>query len=165
MVGAALLGVSAFVLGHLQLDSSTLHIEVALVLQGFGLGLAMMPNSVTGMNALPGRFVAQATSIRQLTLRVAASFGVAVLSTVVVAGGGAAETEIAVGGRADAQVAYNHVFLIAAAVAAVAVVLGAFLPDSARNRALQDERARELDGATAGAAGEPGDAVPAMVVD
>jgi DHA2 family multidrug resistance protein len=165
MVGAALLGVSAFVLGHLQLDSSTLHIEVALVLQGFGFGLAMMPNSVTGMNALPSRFVAQATSIRQLTLRVAASFGVAVLSTVVVAGGGAAETEIAVGGRADAQVAYNHVFLIAAAVAAVAVVLGAFLPDSARNRALQDERARELDGATAGAAGEPGDAVPAMVVD
>lgn len=143
MLGAGLLGVSAWTLGHLSVDSSIVNIELALVAQGLGFGFAMMPNSVTGMNALPNRFVAQASAVRQLNVRVAASMGVAVLSTIVAARGGA--SDVAQVGSETAQAAYNTVFLIAAGVAALAVILGAFLPNTTKYRVIQAERAAETD--------------------
>ncbi len=144
IVGLALLGTSAWILGHLSIDSPTWTIEVAVFLQGLGFGFSMMPNSVTGLNALPARFVAQATGVRQLNVRVAASFGVAVLATIVasIAGGVSAS-----GPQSPAapllQHAYNTVFVIAAGVAVVGAILGVFLPGRRRNQELQAERADE----------------------
>ncbi len=140
MVGLTLLGTSAWILGHTSVDSATWIIEVAVLTQGLGFGFSMMPNSVTGLNALPQRFVAQATAVRQLNTRVAASFGVAVLATIVATQMGG---EVSSAGTASAQSAYGTVFVIATGVAAVGVVLGAFLPNSERNRELQTERAEE----------------------
>lgn len=144
--GCLLLATSAFLLGNLELDSTVLTIEVALVIQGLGFGLAMMPNSVTGLNSLPRRFVAQASAVRQLNVRVAASFGVAVLATVVAMQMGAVSpagpNDI---GAAAVQDAYNTVFLSVSALAAVAAFLGAFLPGPKRNRQILADRTREQE--------------------
>ena len=142
--GLALLGTSAWMLSHLTTTSSTSTIEVAVVVQGLGFGFAMMPNAVTGLNVLPARFVAQATAVRQLNTRIAASFGVAVLATILaqrLPGGGDTGTV----GSSASQHAYNQVFLVAAGVAAVGVVLSTFLPGSARNRELHAERTAEAE--------------------
>ncbi len=145
VTGAILLSVSAFILSRLGVDSPTSTIEIAVICQGLGFGLAMMPNSVTGLNALPNRFVAQATAVRQLNVRVMASFGVAVLATVLAMQTGQSPSAEA------AQGAYNTVFLIAAVCAAVGAVLAFFLPGRERNRQLQAERSEEYGMATAAA--------------
>lgn len=144
VVGSALLCASGVIFSRLRMDSPVSAIEIALICQGFGFGLAMMPNSVTGLNALPNRFVAQATSVRQLNVRVAASLGVAILATILAMQLGDLDTiEGSVAGSAVAQDAYNTVFLIAAISGAAATVLGFFLPGKERNRQLQSDRASE----------------------
>jgi DHA2 family multidrug resistance protein len=148
VVGSVLLCAAALILSRLEVDSSVSLIETALVLQGFGFGFSMMPNSVTGLNALPGRFVAQATSVRQLNVRVMASFGVALLATILaIRLNGMATTGAAVADSAIAQDAYNTVFLTMAVSAALAAVLGLFLPGRERNRQLQVDRAAEFSAA------------------
>lgn len=144
MLGAGLLATSATILAHLSVTSSMITIGAALVAQGLGFGFALMPNAVTSMNVLPSRFVAQAAGVRQLTTRVAASFGVAVLATVVAMKMGA----VSAAGPDDidastAQAAYNQVFLIVSGIAAFATVLAFFLPDRARTMQIQSERAAE----------------------
>jgi DHA2 family multidrug resistance protein len=145
MLGSALLATSGLILSRLRVDSPVSVIEIALVCQGLGFGLAMMPNSVTGLNALPNRFVAQATSVRQLNVRVSASFGVAVLATVLATRLGDAVASGTVTGSTTAQDAYDTIFLIAALSAAVATVMAFFLPGKEKNRELQSERAAEYE--------------------
>ena len=73
----------------------------------------MMPNSVTGLNALPGRFVAQATAVRQLNVRVMASFGVAALPTILaIQLGDMSVTGPEVAGSGMAQDANRSVFTV-----------------------------------------------------
>ncbi|HRW38891.1 MAG TPA: DHA2 family efflux MFS transporter permease subunit [Aquihabitans sp.] len=142
VVGSIFLAVSAWILSRLTLGSSTTTIEVAIVAQGLGFGFAMMPNSVTGMNALPKRFVAQASAVRQLNVRTAASFGVAVLGSILATHlAGIDPTSAA--DAADAQAAYGTIFSIAAGMGVLAAVLGCFLPSPTRNRELLAERAAE----------------------
>lgn len=144
VVGSGLLCVSGLILSRLKIDSPISTIEVALVCQGLGFGLAMMPNSVTGLNALPNRFVAQATAVRQLNVRVAASFGVAVLATILALQlGDVTATGPEVAGSGVAQDAYNLVFLVAGISAGVASAMALALPGKERNRELQRERAAE----------------------
>ncbi len=144
VVGLLLLAASAWILSGLSVDSPIWIIEVAVFLQGLGFGFSMMPNSVTGLNALPARYVAQATSVRQLNVRVAASFGVAILATIVasIAGGVSAAGPDA-SSAPTLQHAYNTVFLIAAGTAVVGAALGGFLPGRHRNSELLAERADE----------------------
>lgn len=144
VVGSALLTASAVIFSSLRIDSPIYIIEIALICQGFGFGLAMMPNSVTGLNALPNRFVAQATAVRQLNVRVMASFGVAVLATILALQlGGLPTTSPEIAGSTTAQEAYNTVFFVAAISAAVATVMAFFLPGKEKNRQLQSDRAAE----------------------
>jgi EmrB/QacA subfamily drug resistance transporter len=150
VLGSALLLVAAVILSRLDVDAPVYLIELALVFQGFGFGFSMMPNSVTGLNALPSRFVAPATSVRQLNVRVMASFGVALLATILAAQlGDLATTGGEVAGSAVAQSAYNTVFGVTAISAGVATVLALFLPGKERNRQLQAERAAEYSAAEA----------------
>lgn len=146
IAGSVLLAVSAWRLGHLGLEASLLEIEVAVVLQGLGFGFALMPNSVTGMNVLSHRFVAQASAVRQLAVRVAASFAVAVLATIVAMRMGAVSPagpdDI---GASVAQAAYNTVFLIVCGIAVGTALLGLFLPGRQRTLEIQETRAREQE--------------------
>lgn len=146
VAGSLLLAMSAWMLGHLRIDSHLAVVEVAVVLQGLGFGFAMVPSTVAGMNALPHRFVAQAAAVRQLNVRVAASFGIAILAAIVAMRMGAVSPAgpHAIGAE-TAEAAYNTVFLIIAGIGAVAAVLGVFLPGSRRTREMQELRAREQD--------------------
>lgn len=144
VVGGLCMAVATWMLAHLSPTTPVSTIATALVIQGTGTGLAMMANAVTGMNALPASFVAQASALRSINRKVAAALGVAVLATVVsmrlgsVSAAGIAAAEV---GRA--QAAYNAVFFVAFGCAVASVVLGMFLPDRRANRALQDARAAE----------------------
>ena len=143
-VGAACIAVAAWMLGHLSTDTSIAFVLTAMVIQGLGTGLSTMPASVTGMNALPSRFVAQASAVRTLNRRVAASFGVAVLSTIVAMRLGAVSAAGISGPQlGTAQAAYNTVFLIAFYCALVAIVLAQFLPNREQNHLLHEARAAE----------------------
>jgi EmrB/QacA subfamily drug resistance transporter len=135
--GVALLTVSALGLGRLDLQSSEPWIAFLLFVGGLGTGLAMMPNTVTAMNVLPGRFTAQASAVRSMNRQVAGAMGVAVLASVF---------ESRVGGSTDpatVQSAYNAVFLCGAAVCVVALLLAFFLPSRAANDAIIATRIAE----------------------
>jgi DHA2 family multidrug resistance protein len=144
VIGSTLLCASAAMFFQLEIDSSVGFIVIALIGQGLGFGLAMMPNAVTGLNAVPARLVAQATSVRQLAIRVISSFGVAGFATILSIQLGALQTTGPdVRGSVLAQDAYNTVFGVAAMFAAAATVLAFWLPGRRRNRLLQSERAEE----------------------
>ena len=104
----------------------------------------MMPNTVAAMNALPGRFVAQASAVRSLNRQVAGALGTAVLATVVASRIGAVS---AAGGVAvdRAQAAYNTVFVFGFWATVGAAVLSLFLPGRVATLRIQAERAAEHD--------------------
>jgi len=135
--GVTLLAFSAAGLGRLTPTTSELWIVVLLFVGGLGTGLSVMPNTVTAMNVLPGRFTAQASAVRSMNRQVAGALGVAVLTGVFEArAGGSAEP-------GTLQSAYNSVFTLSAAICAVAVVLAFFLPTRRANDAILAERTAE----------------------
>ena len=146
LVGAAFLAASALILANLTLGTSEEVIVLTLFLGGVGTGLAMMPNTVAGMNALPSRFVAQAASARSMAREIAGSLGIAVFTAIVSTrlGAVAAGADGAVD-PAEAQAAYNTVFLWAFAGLAVAMVGALFLPGREATRAVHAQRAAEAD--------------------
>ena len=106
----------------------------------------MMPNTVAGMNSLPGRFVAQATSVRSMAREIAGSMGIAVFTAIVAAQlGGVAAGASGAASRPEAQAAYNSVFLVAFFALLVAMVGALFLPNKAATMAIQQERALEAE--------------------
>lgn len=141
--GLSLMAISMWNLAHLRPDGSELGLVVVLVVQGVGMGLVFVPTTVSAMNSLPGRFVAQASAVNNLTRQLAGAIGVAVLSAVLVADLGAvAPTAPAV---EQAQSAYNRVFLIAFWSLVAALAVGVLLPGRAATRRHHAERAAELD--------------------
>lgn len=145
VVGTAIVGVAAWLLGHLTLTTPVTYLILVLAIQGLGNGLATMPNTVAAMNSVQSRFVAQASAVRSLNRQIAGSLGVAILATVVAGQIGAVSAAGLSGASAsEAQHAYNLVFLIALAALAVAFVLAFFLPDRAGARAAQEARASEF---------------------
>lgn len=146
IVGTACMATAGWILGHLTVETPLRTIVLAMVVQGLGTGLAMMPMMVTGLNALPARFVAQAAAVRSLNRRVSASLGVAILATVVASRIGAVSAEgLAPDRIPEAQAAYNLVFLIGFVSALVGLAMAFLLPNAEQNRALHAERATEAE--------------------
>ncbi|MBC7104853.1 MAG: multidrug efflux MFS transporter [Firmicutes bacterium] len=81
VVGALIATVGSFYLASLDLNSSWRHIQVITTFRGLGIGLAMMPVTTAGMNALPRQVAGEASAIVNTFRQVAASFGIACLST------------------------------------------------------------------------------------
>ena len=142
LTGTAIMAVTMWFFAHLRLDTSLTTIVTLLVVQGMGTGLAMMPNTVAAMNALPSRFVAQASAVRSLNRQVAGSLGVAVLASVVASRIGAVSAA-GLDGLQQAQDAYNQVFLIGFWSILGAMVLSVLLPGREATRRIQTERAAE----------------------
>jgi EmrB/QacA subfamily drug resistance transporter len=147
VVGLIALAIASVLLANLRLDTPLPVIAFLVALQGFGNGLALTPNNVAGMNALPQRFLARGTAIRSTTRQVAGSLSIALLTAFLLAQIGA------IGPPADAraaeavQGAYNSVFLVCAYITLGCLALAAaFSPRSdemERNveaRAVEHER-------------------------
>jgi DHA2 family multidrug resistance protein len=144
MTGTVLIAVAAWFLAHLSPTTPVWRIMAILAVQGLGSGLSLTPNTVAAMNSVPGRLVAQASALRSLNRQIAGSFGVALLSSLVVSQIGAVSaadiTDVSAG---QIQGAYNLVFFVALASLGGALVLGWFLPGREQTRAMQAERANE----------------------
>ena len=146
LIGAGFLAASAWMLAHLRLDTTTTYLVIALFLGGLGTGLAMMPNTVAGMNSLPDHFVAQAASTRSMAREISGSMGIAVFSAVVASQLGAVSVVIGDQSLAQqAQGAYNNVFLFGFIALLLAMVAALFLPGRAETHATHRQRAAEAD--------------------
>lgn len=146
LIGTAILSVAAWMLAHLRIDTHELTIAAIIGFQGFGIGLAMMPNTVAGLNSLPHTFVAQSAAVRNMIRQLAGAVGVAVLATVVASRlPPGAPGDLGADGIRDAQAAYNTVFLIGCVATVLGFLLALFLPGGERTRAMHAARARELE--------------------
>lgn len=141
LVGTTLIAASAFFMGNFTLGTSKGRMIAILVVQGFGVGLAMMPLTVAGMNHLPGRFVSQGSGLRNLNRQVAAAMGVALLSSLVASQVGS-ETLL---GNAHALDAYNSVFKVGFITSVISIVLSLFLPNRHQMGAVNAERDVEIE--------------------
>jgi DHA2 family multidrug resistance protein len=73
VLGLGAMAVSTYLLANLDLATPLVAIGIIVFVQGAGTGLALAPNQVAGMNALPQRLLARGTAIRSTTRQVAGS--------------------------------------------------------------------------------------------
>jgi DHA2 family multidrug resistance protein len=123
VLGTGLMAVGAFSLSHIGVSTPAWAIIGSLGIQGIGFGLCALPGVVVAMNALPPRYVAQASAVRSLVAQVAGATSIAVLSAVVAfrLGDGTPTLE-------RSQTAYDTAFLIASLGLVVALVSSFFFP-------------------------------------
>lgn len=144
MLGLAISAIGAWGLSGLHLDTPIPLVVAIVTFQGFGNGMAMTPNTVAGLNALPQALLARGSAIRSLARQVAASLGVATLTALVVAQAG----DLTAGSTSSAaavQAAYGVAFLVSAGVLVLCLGLAVFLPGARQARAHQAERAIERE--------------------
>ena len=82
LVGLAVVVYTTWELHRLDLDVSYGWLQMMLVLRSAGMGLAMMPVSTAGIDALPRHLSGRASSINNLVRQVSASLGIAFLTYV-----------------------------------------------------------------------------------
>ncbi|TDD34579.1 DHA2 family efflux MFS transporter permease subunit [Actinomadura sp. KC06] len=147
LAGLVCMAVPTFALARLSPDTPVRWIVAVLVVQGLGMGISMMPTTVAAMNVLPGRFVAQASSLTALNRQISGAVGTAFLAALLVAALGSVSPEgpLTAAETARAQDAYNHIFLATTCALAAAVVPALFLPGRRRMRCLQRQRAAEQE--------------------
>lgn len=141
VIGLSLIASSMWNLAHLEPDGTEAFIVGVLVVQGVGMGLVFIPTTVSAMNSLPARFVAQASAMNNLTRQLGGAIGVAVLSAVLVADLGAVAPVAP--DVEQAQAAYNRVFLVAFCFVAAAVAAALLLPGRRAVRQHHADRAAE----------------------
>ncbi|MBX3286230.1 MAG: DHA2 family efflux MFS transporter permease subunit [Actinobacteria bacterium] len=140
--GAAILGVSFLGLAALGTSTSLLVVAGILFVGGLGSGLAMMAPNIVAMNAVESRRVSQASALSQTARQVAAAVGVSIIASIFATT--RADVAPSAQSTADALAPYRTVYLVAAGILAVTVVVAQFLPGKARALQLQADRRAEL---------------------
>jgi EmrB/QacA subfamily drug resistance transporter len=128
--------------------------------RGIGMGFAMMPNFAAAYVTLPAEAIARATAVSNTLQRVASSFGIAVLATIVegmikahlpahqviAAGGHASQAALAAAVRAAAAKGFDDTFWLAAGIAGLALPASLLLrrPIPEGERLLAQQAGREL---------------------
>jgi EmrB/QacA subfamily drug resistance transporter len=136
VLGLAIMAVSSFFLANLDVATPLVVIGVIVVMQGAGTGLALTPNQVAGMNALPQRLLARGTAIRSTTRQVAGSFSIALLMAFLIAQIGSLVPPPDAAAAAAAQQAYNGVFAVCTVAMLGCLALAiAFVPRADRMQA------------------------------
>ncbi|HEX6404530.1 MAG TPA: DHA2 family efflux MFS transporter permease subunit [Pseudonocardiaceae bacterium] len=83
-IGLALVSVSTYLLHTITIDTTRAHIMWILVLQGAGLGMAMMPIFTGGVAVIPLPQVNAASAFNNVVQRVSGALGLAVLTAILV---------------------------------------------------------------------------------
>lgn len=136
--GLSAVATALFLLSRTSPATGISTIAMILLLQGIGFGMAMMPNTITAMTVVPALLLNRASAARSLNRQVAASIGVALLISSVVASLGSLTNEA--GLPVDqVQASYNRVYLIAALAVGASLTLALRLPD---RRAFTEFRSR-----------------------
>ena len=84
LVGLSLTALTTYNLHHITIDTSFRALQLLLVERAVGLGMCMMPITTVGMNAVPQFLVSQASAMSNLVRQVSASFGIAVITYIMV---------------------------------------------------------------------------------
>jgi len=82
VAGLGLVAGTTYLLRHITVDMPVHHLQVLLCVRGVGLGLSMMPLMTAGMNTVPGPQVGEASALMNVVRQVAASFGIALVTSV-----------------------------------------------------------------------------------
>ncbi len=82
LIGLTVTAISTYMLAHLQIDTSYVHIIWIYSLRLFGMSMVMMPIMTNGLNQLPTRLNPHGTAINNTAQQVAGSIGTAVLVTI-----------------------------------------------------------------------------------
>ena len=125
--GPAIAGCTLMLIGtagnaFITVTTSVAWITASLAVQGFGVGLVMIPITVVGLNALPDVALPQASTLRSLTNQAGAATVVAFLFTIVNARLASARS------IAASQHAYNVTFQIAMVALVLAIGVSSRMP-------------------------------------
>jgi EmrB/QacA subfamily drug resistance transporter len=82
VVGLLIIGLTTLELHVLTDQTSTQWISGLLIFRGIGIGLCMMPLTSAGMNTLPNHLIGRASSLSNVIRNVMASFGIALLTSI-----------------------------------------------------------------------------------
>jgi EmrB/QacA subfamily drug resistance transporter len=80
--GMIILILTSFELAKLNMDTSSHTITLLVMARGLGLGLAMMPATTAGMNAVPKHLVGRASALSNVIRQVAGSLSITILTTI-----------------------------------------------------------------------------------
>lgn len=142
-IGLTTIALALWLTGSIAPDTPPAHIMAYLILQGAGTGLALVPNTVIGMNALASHFISSATAVRAVNRQVAAAFGVSMLASLVTSRLGTLTGSVGVSIQ-TMQNAYNSAFRLAFAGIVGAVLLSLLLPGASGARRIQADRFDEF---------------------
>jgi EmrB/QacA subfamily drug resistance transporter len=82
VIGLATIGFTTLEMHVLTQQTSSHWISMLLIIRGIGIGLCMMPLSTAGMNTLPNHLIGRASSLSNVIRNVMASFGIALLTSI-----------------------------------------------------------------------------------
>lgn len=82
--GMVLLGIASyFLVGSINLDATANSIMWLLTIRGLGLGLAMMPISTAGMNAVPQQMVTRASALSNTIRQISGALSITIMTTLI----------------------------------------------------------------------------------
>lgn len=142
-VGMIPVAAATYYLSTLTPTSSQGWLVFWLFASGAGTGLAMMPNTVVGLNSLPSRLIATGAALRSLSRQMAAAGAVAILTAIVTSqlSGNLAFTGLHT--IAQAQAAYNTAFRWGFWAIVATIIVALFLPGRTKAKELQEARMAE----------------------
>ena len=143
IIGLIPIAITNLYLSRLSPHSSEVTLMFFLFISGLGTGLALMPNSVVGLNSLPASMIATGAALRSLSRQIAAAISVGILAAIVSLRMGGSISYNGTEALRRAQSAYNAAFIWGFWALIVTICLAAFLPGRARARELQAERIAE----------------------
>lgn len=82
LVGLLILAWGTWELKNLSSDSTAMYITVVTSVRALGMGLSMIPMTTAGMNTIRQQDMGRASALNNVCRQVAASFGIAILATV-----------------------------------------------------------------------------------
>jgi MFS family permease len=82
VIGLTTIGATTLELHVLTQQTSSHWISMLLIVRGIGIGLCMMPLTSAGMNTLPNHLIGRASSLSNVIRNVMASFGIALLTSI-----------------------------------------------------------------------------------
>jgi DHA2 family multidrug resistance protein len=82
ITGTAIIAVTTYMMHNFNDLTPFSYMTMLIMVRGLGLGLCMMPTTNAGMNAAPPNLVGRASATINQVRQVSASFGIAILSTI-----------------------------------------------------------------------------------
>lgn len=154
--GQVVVAASLVALANITAGTTDLEMVAILVGGGLGIGLSASAPTVAGMNALPPRWIGQASTMNSLTRQVAGAISTSVLAAVLVGQIGAVVPPDAASRPDEVLDAYGLMFYVALGAVVLTVLLATRLPsgrpDAAAGHAVGGEQ--QDVGAVAGPGGD-----------